>query len=383
MTPSEKFSELVATAADTRAGGIRTALLPVNDEVSGGGRSPADATDETTLEEVPRGDRFEDPSWAVVVAGLLLLAAGFAFVNGMNDGGSLTSTGIKLPGIQPLAAIAMLTLSVVAAPLLFGTAVATTLAIRLVQFEAESAELALTLAVIVAVGVVLVLSRWGLPTSLTLAVVGAITGAGLGSGSSVSWRWVAGVLVLAAVAPLVGAMLALTLTRLAYAWTPLVRMPAFLRQAHRAAFSLQCLAYGVNDGQKMLAVFALALASSTDPVGLPGWAMTLLAVCFALGTAIGLRRYGGTLGGGVMPVRPTNAVIAEVSSGVTVLSTGLLGAPVSMTQAIAGGLIGTGAHEGIRRIRWNQALKIVAAWVVTLPVALAAATVLVAMVVAV
>ena len=84
-----------------------------------------------------------------------------------------------------------------------------------------------------------------------------------------------------------------------------------------------------------------------------------------------------------MPVRPTNAVIAEVSSGVAVLSTGLLGAPVSMTQAIAGGLVGTGAHDGIRRIRWEQALKILAAWVVTLPLALGVATLVVALVVAV
>ena len=315
--------------------------------------------------------------------GLVLLAAGFAFVNGMNDGGSLTSMGIKLPGIRPMAAVAMLTGSVILAPIVLGTAVATTLASRLVQFEAETAGYALAVAVIVAIGIVLLLSRWGLPTSLTLAVVGAITGAGFGSGAAVSWRWVAWVLVLAAVAPLVGAVLALGLTRLAYTSAPPVRMPAFLRQSHRAAFSLQCLAYGVNDGQKMLAVFALALASVLDPVRLPAWAFVLLGTCFALGAAVGLRRYGVTLGGGVMPVRPTNAVIAEVSSGVAVLSTGLLGAPVSMTQAIAGGLVGTGAHDGIRRIRWEQALKILAAWVVTLPLALGVATLVVALVVAV
>ena len=306
----------------------------------------------------------------MVAAGLIVLAVGFAIVNGMNDGGSLASMGIKLPGIRPLTAIGMLTVAVVLAPLLLGTAVATTLSSRLVSFEDAGGQLALAVAVVVALALVLVLSRWGLPTSLTLALVGGITGAGLGSGLPVAWGWVLWVLALAAIAPLVGTLIALGLSWAMYAWAPSLSMTPALRRGHRAAFSLQCLAYGVNDGQKMLAVFALALALPTAPVSLPLGFIALIGACFALGAALGLRRYGATLGSGVMAMRPINAVIAEVAAGVSVLSTGLLGAPVSMTQAITGGLVGTGAHEGMRRIRWNQAARIAMAWVVTLPAAL-------------
>ena len=311
---------------------------------------------------------------------LLVLAAGFAFVNGMNDGGSITSTGIKLPGLAPLTAIGMLTLAVMAVPLVIGTAVATTLASRLVTFDGGETGPAVTVAVLVAVGLVLALSHWGLPTSLTLAVVGAITGAGLGAGLPVSWGWVAWVLALAAAAPLVGALLAMAITWLLYRLNPRVSANTSLRRAHRVSFSLQCVAYGVNDGQKILAVFALALALPTAPVELPIQTLLLVGACFAVGAALGLRRYGGMLGDGVMVVRPINAVVAEFAAGVSVIVTGLLGAPVSMTQAVAGGLIGSGAQESTRRIRWNRALMIALAWVVTLPAALVAATAISALV---
>jgi len=312
---------------------------------------------------------------------LLVLAAGFAFVTGMNDGGSVTSAGIKLPGLAPLTAIGMLTLAMMAVPLVVSTSVATTLASRMVAFDGRGTGPAVAIAVLVSVALVLGLARWGLPTSLTLAIVGAITGAGLGAGMSVAWGWVAWVLVLAAAAPLAGALLAQATTWLLHRLHPRVPASVSLRRAHRVSFVLLCLAYGINDGQKAVAVFALALALPTAPVDLSAGAVAVVGVCFAVGAAVGLRRYGGLLGEGIMIVRPVNALVAEFAAGVSVIVTGLLGAPVSMTQAVAGGLVGSGAQQSTRRIRWNRALMIVMAWLVTLPLAMLAATAISALVV--
>jgi PiT family inorganic phosphate transporter len=49
--------------------------------------------------------------------------------------------------------------------------------------------------------------------------------------------------------------------------------------------------------------------------------------------------------------------------------------PVSMTQAIAGGLIGAGVNLGGGRVRWYAAVKIVTAWLLTLPASLVLAAV--------
>ena len=58
---------------------------------------------------------------------------------------------------------------------------------------------------------------------------------------------------------------------------------------------------------------------------------------------------------------------AELASSVAVLSTASLGMPVSMTQSVAGGLAGTGASEGGRRVRWQFTVPLMTAWLVTLP----------------
>ncbi len=300
---------------------------------------------------------------------LALVVAAFVVLNGVNDGGAILALGLKIPALRLGSALLLLAAGVVAAPLLT-TAVATTLAQRLVTFEGDAGRAALLVAVLAAVLVVAVLGRLGLPTSLTLAIVGAITGAGWGSGLPTSWAVTAAVLVLAALGPLVGAVVAFGLSHLR------ARIPApggahvVIRRLHRVAFGLQCVAYGANDGQKMLAVVAVASGPLVTTGAPPLGVLLGIGALFLLGMVLGVRRISRTISNGLLPLRPPHAVIAELSAGSAVLATGALGAPVSMTQALAGGLIGAGVSESYRRVRWKQALHILMAWILTLPTAL-------------
>jgi inorganic phosphate transporter, PiT family len=307
-----------------------------------------------------------------VEAALLAVAALFAVLNGVNDGGTLVAMGLKVPALRPLAALLVLTAAVVTAPVVLGTAVATTLAERLVAFEGDTGQVALLAAIVAAVGVVAVLAQLSLPTSLTLALVGGITGAGWASGLPMSWTTVGFVLVMAAVAPAAGGVLAFWLTRLGRR----LSAPAAyrkVRRAHVVAFGLQCLAYGANDGQKMLAVFAVAAgAASVTAVPL---LLGVIGLLFLAGSILGLRRLSGTVATGLVPTRPASIVVAELASGTAVLASAGLGAPVSMTQAVAGGLVGTGVSEAYRRVRWKMALQVATAWALTLPTAFAVAAV--------
>lgn len=301
---------------------------------------------------------------------LLGVAIAFAFVNGLNDGGALLSVGLDVRTLRPLTSLLLLTAAVVAAPLVVGTAVATTLTSRLVAFDAADGPAALLVAVVAAVAVTWVLAARGLPTSLTLAVVGAIAGAGVGAALPVSWGTVVSVLVLAAVAPLAGLGLAWLLARVAGAWPSSGSVDHRTQRWHVGAFGLQCLAYGANDGQKMLAVFAVAAGTATaDGVPVVGWQLAVVGGAFLLGAAVGLPRVAPTLRNGVAAVHPHEAVLSELSSGTVVLATGALGSPVSMTQAVSGGLIGAGVTRSYARVRWGQVLRLALAWVVTLPAA--------------
>lgn len=310
---------------------------------------------------------------------LLVAAVGFAVANGLNDGAVLVGAGLKVPALAPAVATGMLAVALVTIPMVAGTRVAATLVEDLVTFSGPGAgegRTALLVAVGTAVVVVAVLTRLGLPTSLTLALVGGIVGAGLGSGLPVSYPTLGLVLAAGVAAPLLGAGVGFALSRLSGVLR--IRRPVAgrIRVAHTAAFSLQCLAYAANDGQKMVAV----LAVSTGATGTGGRievsvvGLVALAVAFTVGLVLGLRRAASTLASEIIPARPPDAVAAELSSAGAVLASSALGAPVSMTQSVAAALVGAGMSHGPRRVRWRAAGRLGLAWLFTLPAsALAAA----------
>ncbi|MFC4062530.1 anion permease [Planomonospora corallina] len=305
------------------------------------------------------------------LAALTALAALFAIITGVNDGGALLATGLKIPSIRPVTGVLMMMTAVALVPLVTHQ-VATTFATRLTTAEGAEGQVIMSVAVLSALLVVVVLSNRGRPTSLTLAIVGALTGAGLGLGVPVSTEAVLFVLATALAAPFVGALLAVPVRHL----LALLGNARLLRRWHRAGFTLQCLAYAANDGQKMLAVFMLAQGFSGAP--LP--TCVAMAAMFGAGAVYGLPRAGRTLSREIIASRPLHGVTAELASGTAVIGCAALGAPVSMTQTIAGALIGAGMAESAGRVRWHAAVKIVLAWMLTLPVSglLAAAGALVA-----
>ncbi|GAA5080577.1 PiT family inorganic phosphate transporter [Thermocatellispora tengchongensis] len=290
---------------------------------------------------------------------LVTLACLFAFVTGINDGGAVLGTGLKVPSVRPLFGLLALMLAVAVVPMITSR-VALTFTTRLTPLTGTLGRLAMIVAVVAALTVVIALSVRGRPTSLTLAIVGAVTGAGLGFGLPISPGAVAFVLVVGLAAPFAGAFVATVTSGLLVTLTTTRALPGW----HRAGFAVQCLAYAANDGQKMLAVFMVALGFS----GAPPEICALTAVLFGLGALYGLPRAGRTLIRELLASRPLHSVSAELASGATVIGCAAAGAPVSMTQAIAGGMIGAGVFESSRRVRWQAAMKIVIAWMVTLPV---------------
>lgn len=312
----------------------------------------------------------------IVQGALLVVAAAFAVISGRNDGGALLAIGVSVRSVRPLPGLLLLVAAVVTAPILFGVGVATTLTDGLVPFRGEQAQLAVLVAVIAAIGVTYALSRRGLPTSLTLALVGAIAGTGTGAGLAVAWSRLAGVLLLAILAPLAGAAIAWTLTVLAAHARGGGTLQRRVRAWHVVSFTAQCLAYGANDGQKMLAVVGLAVGTSGTDLSPRPWQLALIGTGFLLGAAFGAPSYARTLGTGVLPTRPPDVVLTEASSATAVFATAALGSPVSMVQTVTGSLVGTGVTRGAGRVRWRTAARILAAWALTTPAAFVAAALL-------
>lgn len=313
-----------------------------------------------------------------MVDGALVLAAGlFALTAGSNDGSAILAAGMHLPGWRPLGRLLALVTAVMIGPrLLFGTGVATTLARGLVPVSSHNSAHALVLAMLVAVSsalaVVFVLARRGLPTSLTLALVGGVAGAGVGTGLGMSGPELVDVLLVGIAAPLVCAGLAFVTARVGLSALGRGTAPGRARRLHECTFLMTCLAYSANGGQKMLAVFAVAFSlASGRAVYDPWWLTAVMAVLFGTGALLGLRPVSGTIGRKVLNVHLRHAIVAEACSAAVVMSVGLAGVPLTMSQSVAGALVGAGVNEGAGRVRWPVAARLVGAWGATLPVAVA------------
>lgn len=314
-------------------------------------------------------------------AAVLAAGAGFVASTGANDGGALIGSAVRLRVLALPWLAGLLVVSVACVPRLLGTSVATTLAGDLVGFGGSGpsagggrAQAVLVAALVAAVGVVVVSARLRAPTSLALAFVGGLAGAGLGAGLPVAWGELGFVLGIAAAAPVLAAALAFAATR---ALTALPRPGRRgMRGAGLVAYLVTCLAYGANGGQKSLAVLAIAADRPLRPV--PADAILLVAggLLFGFGLVAGMPWTAGALAGELAPARSFEATAASVVAGGVVLGASALGAPVSLTQVIGGSLAGSRLPAGWSRVRWRVAARIVVAWVVTLPAALLVGAVL-------
>jgi PiT family inorganic phosphate transporter len=304
----------------------------------------------------------------------LALAALFAAFTGFNDAGALVGIGLRIHGFRPIIGLVLLAAAVATAPVVLGTAVAATLGRRLVAFDGADAGIAVAAGVGGAILVTAALSARGLPTSLTLALIGGIAGAGVGARTPVNWPTIGLVLLVAAVSPVAGALAALAVTKMVGALPAPEGAGRRLRRLHAGALAATCLAYGANDGQ-MLAVWAAVQSGSTNAPAVSPLALATVTGCFLVGGMIGLPRLAAALAGQLTSGRPDAVVVTELSSAGVVLGTAALGAPVSMTQSLSGAMVGTGLSGGARRVRWRGVVRLGRAWLLTLPTTFAVAAV--------
>ena len=243
-------------------------------------------------------------------------------------------------------------------PLLVGTAVATTLAHRLVSFGGEDGRVALLAAVVTSLVVVYGLTRRGTPTSLTLALTGGIVGAGLGAGLPVQWPAIGKVLAIGIAAPLLSVPAGWLVYQIMRG--PVGRLVArrFISAAQYVGYLLQCLAYSANDAQKMVAIVAIGTSAQLDPVAATVRGQLAIAALFGVRHPAHRAGHGDARRRG-RHVHPHAALHRHLDR-LLVRRAGdsALGVPVSSTQAATGAAVGSGVATSPFCVRWNEVSRI-------------------------
>ena len=334
----------------------------------------------------------------VILALVVVTALAFDFTNGFHDTGNAMATSIATGALRPKIAVALsASLNLVGAFLSVEVALTVTNAVINIQDSkgAPKPELlgdngyALLLIILAGLvgGIVWNLLTWllGLPSSSSHALFGGLIGAaiaGLGVGG-VKWvgdgtklDGVIGKVILPALfSPVIAGAVAAVGTWLIFRVVAGVAQ-RFTDQGFRwgqiGSASLVSLAHGTNDAQKTMGVITLALIAAgdwNDTASVPLWVKVCCAAAIALGTYIGGWRVIRTLGKGLVEISPPQGMAAESASAAVILASSHLGFALSTTHVATGSILGSGVGRPGAAVRWRVALRMVAAWLITLPAA--------------
>ncbi len=309
----------------------------------------------------------------IIVIVLLLILAG-EFVNGWNDSPNAIATVISTRVLSPKQAIVMAAILNVAGVLLAGTAVAQTIGKGFIKPEfINMAVVASAVLSVVIWGSIATL--YGLPISISHALVAGLTGAGLsaaGPGALLESGWEK-VIIGLVISTFMGFFLGLFTMVVLYNLFKHVRASTVRQvfgrlQILSAAF--MAFSHGSNDGQKFMGIFTLALLiAGVIPVfEVPLWVIFLLGVVMGLGTLIGGWRVLKTMGFSLTKLEPIHGFAAETSAGLAITMASHLGIPLSTTHTISTAIMGVGATRRFSAVRWGVTRNIVYAWLLTFPI---------------
>ena len=134
----------------------------------------------------------------------------------------------------------------------------------------------------------------------------------------------------------------------------------YLRLAQFGTAAGLAFSHGANDAQKSMGILTLILllGGFIQSFVVPFWVTLACSIAITLGILSGGWRIVRTLGFGIYRVRPVHALDSQLTSALVILAASLLGAPVSTTHVVATSIMGIGASERPRAVRWAKAKEI-------------------------
>lgn len=325
-----------------------------------------------------------DTLYLLAVATVVVVLV-FDYTNGFHDAANIVATVIASRAMTPVQAVVLVAVFEFLGPLLGGTAVANTIG-KFVELDGVLPVLSLSILLCGLLGaIVWNLGTWffGIPSSSSHALVGGLIGAVVVSVGADHVAWGFSQLAQGQLTGIVKVLAALLLSPLAGFWAGFLvhrLMTVLLRAASPAAnsrlrfaqfFTAAGLAFshGANDAQKSMGMLTLVLllGGFIPTFEVPFWVMLACATAMTLGIMSGGWRIVRTLGFAIYRVRPVHALGSQLTSALVIMGASAVGAPVSTTHVVATSIMGIGASERPRAVRWTKAKDIATTWIITIP----------------
>ncbi len=307
---------------------------------------------------------------------IILVALAFDYTNGMHDAANSISTVVSTRVLSPRVAVVWAAVFNFVAFLIFSTTVAETIGHGMIDIHTVTPTV-----ILAGLGGAIFwnLITWylGLPSSSSHAIIGGYAGAAIvksgGFGVIIASGWVK-TLIFIVLSPTIGLILGFLL-RIATMWIIYKQKPASVNRWSRILqlFSAACysLGHGGNDAQKTMGIIASLLFAGglISEFKIPIWVVVSAYTAISLGTLSGGWRIVRTMGQKITKLEPIDGVCAETSAAFSIFLATHLGVPVSTTHVITGAISGVGSANRFTAVRWGVTVRIVWAWIFTIPAA--------------
>ena len=237
--------------------------------------------------------------------------------------------------------------------------------------------------------------KFGIPSSSSHTLIGGFIGAALMRAYEVSgdltavinYAKVIPIIAFIFLAPAIGFFIAHLLT-VAIMWicrkTTPHRADKWFRRLQLVSSALFSLGHGANDAQKVMGIIGAAVifyhidAGHSEWITAPdqfgmfveewGWVPLTSFIIIGLGTMSGGWKIVKTMGSKITKVTSLEGVSAETAGAITLYVSEHFGIPVSTTHTITGSIVGVGATKRVSAVRWGVTIKLLWAWILTIPI---------------
>ncbi|OAB26457.1 inorganic phosphate transporter [Paenibacillus macquariensis subsp. defensor] len=307
---------------------------------------------------------------------VVFLALAFDFINGFHDTANAIATSVSTRALKPRVAIIMAAAMNFLGAITF-TGVAKTIGGSVADPAALDNGIEVVIAALLAAIIWNLVTWWfGIPSSSSHALIGALTGAVLvGAGAGyVKWEGFISILKVLIFSPLIAFAIGYIIMTL-LKWIFAKRSPHNVNKGFRTmqilTAAIQAFTHGTNDAQKAMGIITFALVTSgfQDHLEVPLWVKLSAATSMALGTSVGGYKIIKTMGTKIFKIEPINGFAADMAGASVIFTATMLHMPVSTTHAITSALLGVGSAKRVSEVKWSLAGRIVITWFITIPIA--------------
>ena len=315
---------------------------------------------------------------------LVILTFIFTYVNGFHDGCNVVATLIASRSMKPYPALALAAVVEVLSPfaiLAIGSSVSDTIKKLVTESfytdpQAKSVALAfITAGILAAIIWNLVTWLYAIPASSSHSLIGGVVGAGIAAFSTqaIAWNYFwTKVVIMIFITPLVSFLVGFCILHLLRFLTKnaSVRANTFFTYAQWFNMTFLAFNHSFNDSQKSIGIVMILVGIyGGSTAHIPIWAIALAAISLACGIAFGGFRIIRTVGTGIYKVQAIDSFASQMTAGTVLLVSSLFGAPVSSSQIVSSSIMGVGAAERYKAVKWNVAGRILLSWFITIPLA--------------